>query len=91
MRRVVTLLSVLVLVWLLAACGSQDTGEDDGKTRVVATIGQLADIAGIVGGEQVHVDGLMGAGIDPHLYVASEGDVELLQNAEIIFYNGLFL
>ena len=33
----------------------------------------------------------MGPGVDPHLYAATEGDVELLQNADIIFYNGLFL
>ena len=33
----------------------------------------------------------MGPGIDPHLYVASEGDVDLLQRADVIFYNGLFL
>lgn len=26
-----------------------------------------------------------------HLYVASEGDVDTLQQADIIFYNGLFL
>ena len=33
----------------------------------------------------------MGPGIDPHLFVASEGDVNLLQQADVIFYNGLFL
>lgn len=81
---------------LLSGCGNaaaQDapTGEAAGKLQVVTTIGQIANITEIVGGEHVEVHGLMGAGIDPHLYVASEGDVELLQNANIIFYNGLFL
>ncbi|HMN29171.1 MAG TPA: zinc ABC transporter substrate-binding protein, partial [Caldilineaceae bacterium] len=57
----------------------------------VTTTSMITNIVEIVGGEQVDVHGLMGAGIDPHLYVASEGDVELLQNADIIFYNGLFL
>ncbi|MEZ4719466.1 MAG: zinc ABC transporter substrate-binding protein, partial [Caldilineaceae bacterium] len=32
-----------------------------------------------------------GPGVDPHLYVASESDVESLQNADVIIYNGLFL
>jgi manganese/zinc/iron transport system substrate-binding protein len=91
---------VLVLLLLgIAACGNgndspaQATGSDadDGPLRVVATIGQLADIAQIVGGDHVQVVGLMGPGIDPHLYVASEGDVDTLQQADIIFYNGLFL
>jgi manganese/zinc/iron transport system substrate-binding protein len=51
----------------------------------------ITNIVEIVGGEHVNVYGLMGPGVDPHLYVASEGDVEALQNADIIFYNGLFL
>ncbi|MFQ5436314.1 MAG: metal ABC transporter solute-binding protein, Zn/Mn family, partial [Anaerolineae bacterium] len=44
-----------------------------------------------VGGEHVDVTGLMGPGVDPHLYVASESDVSLLAEADVIFYNGLFL
>jgi len=37
------------------------------------------------------VYGLMGAGVDPHLYKASEGDVSKLSNADMILYNGLHL
>jgi manganese/zinc/iron transport system substrate-binding protein len=33
----------------------------------------------------------MGAGVDPHLYKASEGDVSKLSNADMILYNGLHL
>jgi manganese/zinc/iron transport system substrate-binding protein len=81
---------------LLNACSgavAQDAagGTTVGKLQIVTTIGQITNITEIVGGKHVEVHGLMGAGIDPHLYVASEGDVELLQNADIIFYNGLFL
>jgi manganese/zinc/iron transport system substrate-binding protein len=77
----------------LAACGSSGAAARDGggPLQVVATIGQLTDIAQIVGGEHVEVTGLMGPGVDPHLYVATEGDVGLLQEADVIFYNGLFL
>lgn len=90
---------LILLLITVAACGrGNDTptelsgsDADDGSLRVVATIGQIADIAQIVGGEHVQVVGLMGPGIDPHLYVASEGDVATLQQADIIFYNGLFL
>ncbi|MCC6453381.1 MAG: zinc ABC transporter substrate-binding protein [Caldilineaceae bacterium] len=95
------LLILTLLLLSVAACGgnSSSNGDstaplnnaDDGPLRVVATIGQIADIAQIVGGDYVRVVGLMGPGIDPHLYVASEGDVDLLQQADIIFYNGLFL
>jgi manganese/zinc/iron transport system substrate-binding protein len=48
-------------------------------------------VAKNVGGERVEAIGLMGPGIDPHLYKASEGDVARLQQADIIFYNGLHL
>ncbi|PKC50130.1 helical backbone metal receptor, partial [Rhizophagus irregularis] len=33
----------------------------------------------------------MGPGVDPHLYEATQGDITTLQNAEIVFYNGLHL
>jgi manganese/zinc/iron transport system substrate-binding protein len=91
------LLFVLLTMGITACSGNetpaQATGSDadDGPLRVVTTIGQLGDIAQIVGGEYAQVVSLMGPGIDPHLYVASEGDVDLLQQADIIFYNGLFL
>lgn len=91
----IALVLLLVGALLLAACsrsgasGAQSDGSQ--ALRVVTTIGMIADIAQIVGGEHVQVTGLMGPGTDPHLYVATESDVELLQNADIIFYNGLFL
>ena len=44
-----------------------------------------------VGGARVRVKGLMGPGIDPHVYKASEGDVIDLAEADAVFYNGLHL
>lgn len=90
-----TLLAALMIA-LLAGCGgrSEATGTaaaQAGALEVVATIGQIADVATSIGGEHVNVQALMGSGVDPHLYVASEGDVERLQNADVIFYNGLHL
>lgn len=51
----------------------------------------VTDLAKNIGGNYIEVDGLMGAGVDPHLYKASEGDVAKLYNADIIFYSGLHL
>src|SRR5690606_34700324 len=42
-------------------------------------------------GDKVNVKGLMGSGVDPHLYKASAGDVTKLSNANLIFYGGLHL
>ena len=59
--------------------------------RVVATIGMISDVAARVGGGHVEVEGLMGPGVDPHLYKASAGDVRRLARADLVLYNGLHL
>ena len=59
--------------------------------QVVCTTGMVADLAKNVGGKQVEVVTLMGAGVDPHLYKASPADVTQLNRADIIFYSGLHL
>ncbi len=87
------------LVWLvsllLVGCGAESSssrGDVAARTvRVVTTTGMIADVVRNVGGERVEVVQLMAAGVDPHLYKASEGDVQRLSEADIIFYNGLHL
>jgi len=82
----------LLLLSLLApaACGPSQEPQGD-ELRVVTTIGMIADVAGTIGGDRVHVTGLMGPGVDPHLYKASAGAVRTLASAELILYNGLHL
>ncbi|NMH87376.1 metal ABC transporter solute-binding protein, Zn/Mn family [Flavivirga algicola] len=61
------------------------------KLNVVTTTTMITDLVKNIGGEYINLEGLMGSGVDPHLYKASEGDVTKLANADIIFYNGLHL
>ena len=61
------------------------------KFKVVTTSNIVTDLVKKIGGDSIEVIGLMGAGIDPHLYKASEGDVTKLTTADAIFYNGLHL
>ena len=100
MRIVYGLLAFVVI--LFVACdrqsdeasekASSSTGVSNQKPiRVVTTIGMISDIVQNVGGARVNATGLMGPGIDPHLYKASEGDVARLAGADLIFYNGLHL
>lgn len=58
---------------------------------IVATTGMVADLVQGVGGTHVQVTGLMGPGVDPHLYKASAGDIDRLSSAAMIFYSGLNL
>jgi len=51
----------------------------------------IADAITNICGDSAEVISLMGAGVDPHLYKATEGDLEKLQSADLIFYNGLHL
>lgn len=92
-RFVMTMLFLALAAISLAACGNDEEASTggDGKLIVTTTTGMIADIAAVVGGDRVEVSGLMGAGIDPHLYKASQGDVKKLDGADVIFYNGLHL
>ncbi len=84
---------LLVLLIALSGCGGNaDAAENsDGTLNIVTTTSMITDITQNVAGDQAEIIGLMGAGIDPHLYAASEGDVTALQEANVIFHNGLFL
>lgn len=59
--------------------------------RVTTTVGMVTDLVKQVGGSEVEVTGLMGAGVDPHLYKATAGDLVKLQRADVVFYSGLHL
>ncbi|PRP67886.1 metal ABC transporter solute-binding protein, Zn/Mn family [Nonlabens agnitus] len=79
----------ILLALLLISCGNQSDSND--KLLIVTTTTMITDMVENIGGDKVNVQGLMGSGVDPHLYKASEGDVSKLFNADIIFYSGLHL
>lgn len=73
------------LAWTITASAAET------RLRAVATTSMVADLVRQVGGVRVAVDGLMGPGVDPHLYKATASDIVKLQRADVIFYNGLML
>lgn len=84
-------LIVLMLVWCLAPLHAQDNA----PLRIVATTTQALDLVTILtqdipeGG--VHITGLMGAGVDPHLYKPTESDINAMYQADLLIYSGLHL
>ena len=86
---------LLIAFIFLASCGQvgQDgkTRNENEKLKVVTTTTMVTDLLTQLAGNKIELNGLMGPGVDPHLYKASEGDVAKLFNADIIFYNGLHL
>jgi len=89
LKRYFTLILIIITVGsCIPRTGNKEKGK---KLKIVATTSLISEMIGSIGGDAIEVQGLMGAGVDPHLYKASEGDVNLLYNADIIFYNGLHL
>jgi manganese/zinc/iron transport system substrate-binding protein len=83
------LLGALVLVAGCSSSGADATSED--RVRLVATTNVVGDLVRQVGGDVVALTTLMGPGIDPHQYNASEGDIQRMAGADMIVYNGLHL
>ena len=75
---------------LVVSCGKK-TNKLSNKLNVVTTTTMITDLVKNIGRDKLVVNGLMGAGVDPHLYKASEGDVSKLFNADVVIYNGLHL
>ncbi len=76
----------------LACCcwmGCDDSAR--GRFTVVATTSLIGDAVQNIVQEHAEVITLMGPGVDPHAYKATQQDVKHLLNADIVFYNGLHL
>lgn len=93
MKKLFTILGLSSLMFFTACSGNKDIfgAEAEGKVKVVTTVGMIGDVAKNIGAEHVFVQSLMGPGVDPHLYKASAGDIERMNQADIIFYGGLHL
>ena len=90
-----SLILLAALAAVISGCAAPTAGQIDDlgarQIRAVTTVGMVSDVVRNVGGDRVEVRGLMGPGIDPHQYKASEGDELRLSTADIVFYNGLHL
>ncbi|HEX2203687.1 MAG TPA: zinc ABC transporter substrate-binding protein [Longimicrobium sp.] len=84
-------LAAVVVALAAGGCTPPEPAHAEGRLQVVTTIGMIKDVVENVGGPRVVVTGLMGPGVDPHLYKASEGDVRKLFRADVVFYGGLHL
>ena len=86
-RRLSSLLVLATLLGLSAVPAAAESG----RLQLVATTGMIADTLRRVGGERVEVRGLMGEGVDPHLYRQTRSDVTAMTRADAVFWNGLYL
>ncbi|MCJ8166205.1 zinc ABC transporter substrate-binding protein [Pontibacter sp. E15-1] len=68
--------------------GAVQTGE---RMKIVTTTSILKDAVVNIIGDAADVEAIMGSGVDPHLYKATQGDLQKLTNADVVVYNGLHL
>lgn len=89
----------LLLLMVFASCSGKKqepaqkiekwTGEYPYK--ITTTVGMVTDIVRQIVGDKAVVTGIIGEGIDPHLYKPTRNDVAALMNGDILFYAGLLL
>jgi manganese/zinc/iron transport system substrate-binding protein len=85
-------LGIITLTILLAGCGPDKNGKaGNKKLNIVTTTGMIADATKNIAGDKAEITALMGPGVDPHLYKATQGDISRLKEAKLVFYNGLHL
>jgi manganese/zinc/iron transport system substrate-binding protein len=80
----------ITIVFFITACSSKPETQRQ-VLKIVTTTGMIQDAVKNITGEHAQVEALMGPGVDPHLYKATQGDLKKLTEADVVFYNGLHL
>ncbi|MDA7518004.1 zinc ABC transporter substrate-binding protein [bacterium] len=91
-RRLLLCLAPIAL--LSTSCVKKKVTTDDPKNypfEITTTVGMIADVTHEIAGEHAEVTNIIGEGIDPHAYMATKGDIDRLDQSDLVFYNGLHL
>lgn len=81
---------LLISCSLVMSCSENEQSYNH-QLHIVATTGMIGDAIKNIVKDSADVVTLMGPGVDPHLYKATRGDSKKLNEADVIFYNGLHL
>ena len=101
-QRVFEATLLLTLMAAAAGCGriettiytegqAASTHTGDYPYKIVTTCGMVTDIVEQVAGDKASTTGLMGEGVDPHMYKPTRDDVQQVLDADVVFYSGLML
>ncbi|UKN02891.1 zinc ABC transporter substrate-binding protein [Paracrocinitomix mangrovi] len=84
---------IFIVGLVLFSCRLDDDKEQNPEEplHIVATTGIIEDCLSNIVGDSAEVSSIMGPGTDPHVYKVTPGDVELLDQADVIVANGLHL
>ncbi|MGL4772050.1 MAG: metal ABC transporter solute-binding protein, Zn/Mn family [Clostridium sp.] len=87
-KKVLILLSILVLSLGLWGCGTEEKQEDN-KISIVVSINPLKEFTEVIGGDKVQVKTLVPDGVEPHDFDPNPRDLESLSKSRVFIYNGL--
>ena len=93
----ISVLAAFATVWLSGCVPDESASNAQLENKlpdpytIVTTCTMVTDIVRQVAGEKAKVVGLMGEGVDPHLYKPTRDDLTKLSSADVIFYSGLML
>jgi ABC-type Zn uptake system ZnuABC Zn-binding protein ZnuA len=83
--------AVLLGVLVLLLCNISTTIATPQTLRVVTTVAPLTDMVQQVGGQAIHLHGLVPAGVNSHTFQPAPSDVQHLAHADLVIINGLHL
>ncbi|HYO10308.1 MAG TPA: zinc ABC transporter substrate-binding protein [Tepidisphaeraceae bacterium] len=96
-----TILLLLAAAAAAAAAGCDRPAAPAGTTapsadgtrpyKIITTVGMITDVVKQVAGDRAFVTGIIGDGVDPHLYKPTRNDVAALLGADVVMYSGLML
>jgi ABC-type Zn uptake system ZnuABC Zn-binding protein ZnuA len=90
MKRLV-FLPLLCAVLAAGACSTNTDAKDDGKINVVTTVSPITNIAQNVGGDRILLTGIVPEGANSHEFEPAPRDAQVLNEADVVFMNGLHL
>ncbi len=89
--REATIVTVAFAVLASACSSSPSASADDGTLDVVTTVSPITNLVQNVGGERVSVTGIVPEGTNSHTFEPAPSDAAVMEDAEIVFINGLHL
>ncbi|MEX1264719.1 MAG: metal ABC transporter substrate-binding protein [Actinomycetota bacterium] len=88
--------TLIVSSWLMAGCAAAGgdpsaARDDEDRLHVVTTVSPITNIVANVGGSAVSVTGIVPEGANSHTFEPAPSDAALMEQADIVFMNGLHL
>lgn len=88
MKKIIGILSVLILGLLLTGCGKNEPLQKNNKLVVYTSFYTMADFTKKIGGDKVEVINLLPPGVEAHDWEPTTTDITKLEKAKILIYSG---